>query len=156
MAGLNHFSSTHLLKSSILLRTDISCYLRFSLLALKFLFIYLKQIIFWKKGREGERKGEKQGWDRGTWPCNPGMFPDWESTSYLSVRRPALNPLSHTGQGSLLAFLMRRQRGSSPFFRRLRIWWRTAFSASCFGDLWIEKSSNFRTRQHLRWKRQRC
>ena len=31
---------------------------------------------------------------------NPGMCPDWESTSDLVVRRPVLNPLNHTNQGS--------------------------------------------------------
>ena len=31
---------------------------------------------------------------------NPGMRPDWESTGHPLVRRPALNPLSHTSQGS--------------------------------------------------------
>ena len=30
---------------------------------------------------------------------NPGMRPDWGSNCDLSVRRPALNPLGHTGQG---------------------------------------------------------
>ena len=30
---------------------------------------------------------------------NPGMCPDWESTSDISAHRPALNPLSHTSHG---------------------------------------------------------
>ena len=30
---------------------------------------------------------------------NPGMCPDSESTGDPSVRRPVLNPLSHTSQG---------------------------------------------------------
>ena len=34
--------------------------------------------------------------------CNPGTCPDWESTSDLSVCRPALNPVSHTRQGQYI------------------------------------------------------
>ena len=33
---------------------------------------------------------------------NPGMCPDWESSPRPLVHRPALNPLSHTSQGSVL------------------------------------------------------
>ena len=43
--------------------------------------------------------------------CNPGMFPDWESTSDPSVCRLALNPLSHTGQGNNFQFFKGEKMG---------------------------------------------
>ena len=65
-----------------------------------FSFIYL--FIFRQRRREGERKGEKHQcvfasctFPTGDLARNPGVCPDWESTSDPLVHRPALNPLSH-------------------------------------------------------------
>ena len=72
------------------------------------IFIYL----FLDRGGEREKKRVRNinVWLCLTPPtgdpvCNPGMCPDWESTGDLLVRRPVLNPLSHTSQGNSNLFL---------------------------------------------------
>ena len=37
---------------------------------------------------------------------NPGMCPDWELAGDPLVRRAALNPVSHTSQGSIISILI--------------------------------------------------
>ena len=41
----------------------------------------------------------------GDMACNPGMYPDWDRTGDPLVNRLALSPLSHTSQGTILAFI---------------------------------------------------
>ena len=80
-----------------------------------FYFYFLKKIIYLfilrERGRAGEREGEKHQCvgasptpSTGDLACNPGTCPDWESNRqpFCLVCRPALNPLSHTRQDSLL------------------------------------------------------
>ena len=66
--------------------------------------IYL--FIFRERGREGEREERSiNEWLPlacpllGTWPNNPGMWPDWESSRRPFGLQPALSPLIHTSQG---------------------------------------------------------
>ena len=72
---------------------------------------FLKKIllIFRERGREGEREGEKHQCvvashvpPTGDLARSPGMWPVWDRTSNPLVHRSALNPLSHTSQGSNL------------------------------------------------------
>ena len=67
-------------------------------------------LIFRKKGREGEREGEKHHCVvasrmsfAGDLACNAGVCPDWESNCDPLVRRSALNPLSDTSQALISA-----------------------------------------------------
>ena len=68
------------------------------------LFFFEGLFIFRQRGREGEREGEKHQCVVALCPApgnlagNPGLCPDWESTSDSLVLRPALSPLSHTSQ----------------------------------------------------------
>ena len=90
-------------------------------------FIYL---FFRERGREGEREEEKHWCARDTLiRCllhapsqrpgrNPGMCPE-SQTSDLLVKRPALNPLSHTSQGKdFYFFLFREGKGGRKRRRR--------------------------------------
>ena len=72
------------------------------------LFLRFYLFIFRQRGREGEREGMKHQCvvalsvpPLGDLGPNPGICPHWESTSDPLVCRPALNPLSHTSQGSI-------------------------------------------------------
>ena len=71
--------------------------------------------IFRERGREGERKGEKYQCvvasytstpppTPGTWPTTQACALTGNQTGKPLVRRPALNPLSHTCQGTSLHF----------------------------------------------------
>ena len=70
-------------------------------------FFFLKSLfIFRERGKEGEREEEIHQCvvascmpPAGDLACNPGMCPDWELNHDPLVHRPALNPLSYTGQG---------------------------------------------------------
>ena len=74
-------------------------------------FIYL---FFRERGREAERGKETSKCERyinrlpltphqlRTWPATQALTGNW--TFHLSVRRPALNPLSHDSQGSFFFF----------------------------------------------------
>ena len=75
---------------------------------------FLKKIlclcIFRKK--EGDREGEKHQCvvascipPTGDLAHNPGMCPDWKQNQDPLVRRPVLNPWSHTSQGFLTPFM---------------------------------------------------
>ena len=57
--------------------------------------------IFRERGREGGREGEKQHThpQLETWPTTQAWALTGNQTCDLSVCRPALNPLSHRGQG---------------------------------------------------------
>ena len=70
-------------------------------------FNFLKRFYLFLE-RAGGRQGKKHQCvvashtaPTGVLACNPGMCPDWESTSDPLLRRPVLNPLSHTSQGSI-------------------------------------------------------
>ena len=69
-----------------------------------FLRFYL--FIFRERGKERERGGEKHQLVASRTPAtrdlahNPGMCPDQNQTSDLSVHGPALHPLCRTSQGS--------------------------------------------------------
>ena len=72
-----------------------------------FFFFNLYLFIFRERGREGEREGEKHQCvvasrtpPTGDLAHNPGMCPDGNRTDDPLVCRLALNPLSHTSQGS--------------------------------------------------------
>ena len=75
-------------------------------------FLFLKILfIFRERGREGEREGEKHQCvvascmpPIGDLACDPGMCPDWELNRDPLVHRLALNPPSHTSQGSRCVF----------------------------------------------------
>ena len=63
---------------------------------------------FTERRREGERQGEKHPSvvvshpsPTGNLACNLGMCPNWELNCDPLVCRLALNPLSHTSQGSI-------------------------------------------------------
>ena len=63
--------------------------------------------VFREKGRVGEREGEKQHYVVAlmcpllrTWPATQARALTGNGTSDPLVHRPALNPLSHTSQGS--------------------------------------------------------
>ena len=78
---------------------------------------FLKNSYFRERGREGGREGEKHQCavashapPTGGLACNPGVFhADGALTGYgtscPSVRRLALNPLSHPSQGPVYIFL---------------------------------------------------
>ena len=51
---------------------------------------------------------------------NPDMCPDWELNRRSLVGRQALNPLSHTSQGSLVDSYMCPDQGSNPQPRCIR------------------------------------
>ena len=75
------------------------------LVFLKKYFIYL----FLERGREKE--GEKHQCVVAYWApptgdlaCNPGTCPVWLGIEPKVVRRPALNPLSHTSRGAITVF----------------------------------------------------
>ena len=79
-------------------------------MGLKSLFIYLFIYLFSERGEGREKERERNVNVQsvasriplaGDLAHNPGMCPDWASNQRLSVRRLALNPLSHTSQGSL-------------------------------------------------------
>ena len=65
---------------------------------------FLKLYLFLERGEGREKEGEKHPLvacpQPGVLVCNPGMYPDQNQTSNLSVHRPALNPLSYTSQGT--------------------------------------------------------
>ena len=72
----------------------------------KILFIY-----FQRQGREGQREGEKHQCvfvsrcpQLGAWPTTQACGLTENQTSDTLVHRPALNPLSHTSQGSQSSF----------------------------------------------------
>ena len=67
--------------------------------------------VFREKGRVGEREGEKQHYVVAlmcpllrTWPATQAHALTGNRTDNPLVRRPALNPLSHTSQGSTTIF----------------------------------------------------
>ena len=80
----------------------------FFVLFLFFNFIYL----FLERGREGEREKHQcvvasRAPPTGVPVHNHGMCCDWESNLSPLVLSPALNPLSHTSQGSYTVFPVR-------------------------------------------------
>ena len=93
-------SSTVTLNSAIL-----GCRVLFCLL------IVINILYLFRGGREGEREGNISVWlplmcpPLGTWPTTPACAPTGNRTGDPLVRRPALNPLSHTSQGLLIVFL---------------------------------------------------
>ena len=79
--------------------------------ACSFFFFRFYLFTFRERGREEDREGEKHCCVRekqlplarpllGTWPTTQAYALTGNRTSDLSVRRPALNPLSHSSQGS--------------------------------------------------------
>ena len=83
-------------------------------------FIYL--FIFRKRGREGEREGEKhQGMvathvpppPLGVLACNPGMCSDWELNQWPFGSQAGTHPVSHTSQAR---FLHSWGQGPCPIF----------------------------------------
>ena len=75
------------------------------LFVFKILFIYFLER---GEGREKERERIINVWLPLSHPLlgnqarNPGLCPDWESNQQHFVSQPALNPLSHPSQSSLL------------------------------------------------------
>ena len=85
------------------------------------IFLFFLGFYFWREGKRGRETLMCRRYvdqlllvllivcpQLETWPDNPGMCPDWESNWWPLVYRLALNPLSHTSQGSsnsLLSFL---------------------------------------------------
>ena len=71
-------------------------------------FIYL----FRERGREGERERNIDVWlplmcpQLGTWPATQACALTGYQTSNPLLRRPVLNPLSHTSQGITLFFII--------------------------------------------------
>ena len=86
------------------------------------------------KGREKERERKKQQCARDTWlPLICSQLQTWPTTQAcaltgnwtgdLSIRRPALNPLSHTSQGEDGFFDTHFKRGSSGFPNQQNLFW---------------------------------
>ena len=75
----------------------------FSFLFKDFIYLFLEK----EEGREKERERDINVWlpvagpQPGTWPTTQACALTGNRTSDPLVRRPALNPLSHTSQGSL-------------------------------------------------------
>ena len=76
-----------------------------------YIFIYLLTYLLFREGKGGRKKGRETSMcgclssaPTGDLACNPGMCPNWNPTGNPLVRRPALNPLSHTSQGSFPHF----------------------------------------------------
>ena len=73
-----------------------------------FLMIFIYLFLERGEGKEKERERNINVWlpliqpPAGDLAHNPGMCPDWESNLDPLVRRPVLNPLSHTSQGESL------------------------------------------------------
>ena len=85
---------------------------------------FFKKILFiyFQRGREGEKEGEKpqcvvasHAAPTGGPALNPGMCPDQESNRNRLVRSLALNPLSHTSQGLIYSFSL----NISPKYQRV-------------------------------------
>ena len=62
--------------------------------------------MYFQRERKGRRKrGKETSVGCLSYTPNPGMCPDWESNLRPFFHRLALNPLSHTSQGSYPIFL---------------------------------------------------
>ena len=89
------------------------------------LFYFLKDFMYFSKGREGERQREKHQCVvashtplLGTWPATQAQALAGNWTSNPLVHRPALNPLSHTSQGYVL--IWEREEGKESERQRGR------------------------------------
>ena len=78
-----------------------------------FLFLKILFIHFQRRGRKGEREGEKYQCGvasctppTGDLACNPGRYPDWDSNQRPFGSQSVLNLLSYTSQGKVFIFLI--------------------------------------------------
>ena len=94
---------------------------------LSFFFLRFYLFVFRVRGRKREREGKKHQYmvancmpPTGDLVHNPGMCPDWK-LNWPLVHRPALNPLSHTSQGSFQE-LFKFLNNLGHFFKLPKSW----------------------------------
>ena len=123
-----NYSSTHLI-----------------LMGIYFLKRFYLCMIFSKRGREGEREGEKHQCvvvscepSTGDLACNPDICPDWESNQWPFGSQAGTQFIEHTGQGGIYFFFYICKVQLYSDFRK---WW---LSKQCYIVASLGKSSSLK------------